>query len=287
MKRIITLLFVGATLLGCDRSKEKAEADATPPIASTTAAAAPAPLTGDTPLFDLDTETQKAPDGSALDRIIKGLHVRVCVRADVAPFGSFSSTGLQGLEVELASALVEQISIDYKQPLKIDWTVVSAPERIKRLQEDGCDVLVASLSHTAERAGQVGLSKPYLKTDKVLLAAGKITRKVPVIAKVAGTTSELPADVKGTERVFTTYQEVAYAMDNEEIDYLVTDRPIADQLVRSVTKPYSVTKTVAPGAESYVAAVPNGHPELLAAVDKALADLARTGRLAHIHRRWL
>jgi ABC-type amino acid transport substrate-binding protein len=216
--------------------------------------------------------------------------MRVCIRGDVAPFGSFNSNGgqLDGLEVELATEIVKQISIDYKQPLKIDWTIVAAPDRVKRLQDDACDLLVASLSYTPERAQQVTTSKVYLKTDKVLLSAAKITRKVPVIAKIGGaTTGDSPDVPKGTDRVFGTYAEVVYAMDNEEIDYLVTDRPIADQLIRSATKPYTVSKTLAPGAESYVAATQNGHPELIAAVNKAIDDLARSGRLAHIHRRWL
>jgi ABC-type amino acid transport substrate-binding protein len=190
----------------------------------------------------------------------------------VAPFASFSANGLDGFEVELASKIVEQISIDYKQPLKIDWVVVSAGERLKRLQEDSCDFLVGSLSYTPERAKEVALSKPYLKTDKVLLSAAKVTRKVPVIAKVGGTTGDA-GDIKGTERAFGTYQEIVYA--------------IADQLIRSSSKPYSVSKTLAPGAESYVAATRNGQPELLGAVNKALEDLARSGRLALIHRRWL
>jgi putative glutamine transport system substrate-binding protein len=287
MHKFVSLLIV-ASAVGCGESKSAPSGEAAAkPTDTTPTAVAPAPAGDGTALYDLDTDPQKAPaPGSAMDRILKGLHVRVCVRADVAPFGSFSTGGLEGLEIELATEIVKQISIDYKQALKIDWTVVTAGERIKRLEEDGCDLEVAALSYSAERAAQVGTSKVYLKTDKVLMAAKDIKRKVPVIAKVGGTTGDT-GDLKGTPRSYSSYQEIVYAMDNDEIDYLVTDRPIAEQLIRSSTKPYAITKTLAQGAESYVAATNKSHTDVLAAVDKALEDLAKSGRLALMHRRWL
>jgi ABC-type amino acid transport substrate-binding protein len=50
---------------------------------------------------------------------------------------------------------------------------------------------------------------------------------------------------------------------------------------------FAVGKVLAADAESYVAGVANGNPELLAAVNRALDDIARSGRLALLARRWL
>jgi polar amino acid transport system substrate-binding protein len=252
------------------------------PVAS--AAGAP----DDTTLYELDTAAQPKPAASSnLDKVLKGSELRVCVRSDVPPFGSFTATGLDGFDVALATEVANQISIDYKQALTVEWVVVGAGERIKRLQDGACDILVAALSYTKERATQVATSKVYLRTDKVLLAATKVTRKVPVIARIGGTTGGELVELKGTARVFNTYQEVVHAMDFEEIDYLVTDRPIAEHLIRSTTKGYKIAKTLAENAESYVVATGTASPELTAAVNRALSDLARTGRLALLHRRWL
>jgi ABC-type amino acid transport substrate-binding protein len=237
-------------------------------------------------LYEVDTAPQPAPAaGSAVDHIIKSMHVRACVRADVAPFGSFSVGGLQGLDIDLAQAVTDQLSIDYKQALRVQWVVVEAGDRVKRVQDGACDILVAAFSHTKDRAEKVSESRVYLRTDKVLVAAGKITRRVPVIGKVGGTTGE--AGIAGTPRTFATYQEVIQAMDNDEIDYLVVDRPIADHLIRSTNRSYRVAKTLAENAESYVVAMHQGNADLVAAVDRALDDLARSGRLALLHRRWL
>jgi len=237
-------------------------------------------------LYELDTQAQKAPPpSSALDRVLKSLYVRVCVRSDVAPFGSFSQGTLAGFDIDLAREITNQLGIDYKQALGLEWVVVDAEQRIKRVADGACDLVVADLSYTKERAAQIGTSKVYLRTDKVLVGAKRITRKMPVIAKLAGATGD--AGIPGTTKELRTYQEIIHAMDNGEVDYVVTDRPIADHLIRSTVTPFQVTKTLAENAESYVVGVAKGSPELLAAVNRALEDLARNGRLALIARRWL
>lgn len=247
---------------------------------------APAPAAPADALYEMDTAAQAAPRaGSTLAGILKSLHVRVCVRADVPPFSYFGADGLQGFDVALASQIVDQLSIDFKQALKADWVVVTAAERVKRLQDQACDLMVASFSHNAQRAVQVATSKVYVRTDKVLVAASKIARKTPVIAKLEGATGD--AGVKGAERVFRTYQDVVHAMDMDEVDYVATDRPIAEHLIRSSVKGFKIQKTLASNAESYVVAVNNASPELLVAVNKALDDLTQTGRLALLDRRWL
>jgi ABC-type amino acid transport substrate-binding protein len=238
-------------------------------------------------LYELDTSAQKAPlAGSAFDKMLQSLHVRACVRSDVAPFGSFMATGLAGFDIDLASEITAEIGIDYKQALRVEWTVVTVDERVKRVQDGGCDILVADFSYTKDRAAQLGTSRVYLRTDKVLVAGAKITRKMPVLAKLASATGD-PGDLKSTPKVFGTYQEIVHAMDAGEVDYIVTDRPIAEHLIHSSTLPYHIAKTLAENAESYVVGVHSNNPELLAAVNRALEALAHTGRLALLTRRWL
>jgi ABC-type amino acid transport substrate-binding protein len=256
------------------------------PLGACSSPATAQPKPAQEPLYEIDTAPQPAPAaGSHLDRILKSLHVRICVRADVPPFGYFQAGALGGFDVALATEIVDQLSIDYKTALKPEWVIVAAADRIKRVQDDGCDLMVAAFSYTKDRASQLATSKVYIRTDKVLVAAKKITRKTPVIAQLEGATGA--AGVPGTVKIFRTYQEIVHAMDMEEIDYLATDRPIAEHLVRSTVKAYAISKTLAPNAESYVAGVRTGNTDTLAAVDRALDAMARSGRLALIDRRWL
>lgn len=238
------------------------------------------------PLYDVDTAAQPAPaPNSTIHKLLESLHVRVCVRADVAPFAQFTGGVLTGFDIALAGEIVDQISIDYKGALRPTWVIVTADERISRLQQDACDMMIGSFSYTAERAKQVATSQVYARTDKVLVGATKVTRRVPVIAKLEGATGD--AGVAGTVRTFKTYQEIVFAMDQQEIDYLATDRPIAEYLMRSTIKSYAIKKTLTAASESYVIGVKLGNTAMLAAVDRALEAIARTGRLALLERRWL
>ena len=240
----------------------------------------------DDELYDVDTAPQKAPAaGTGLDSVLSSLHLRACVRSDVAPFASFRHDELEGFDIDLAGEIAKQLSIDYKTALRVEWIVVDVDERVKRVADGACDIVVADLSFTKERAQQIGTSKVYLRTDKVLVAAAKITRKVPVIGKLVGATGE--TDVKGTTRELRSYREMVHAMDLGEIDYIVTDRPIAAQLIRSTNTAYAIKKTLAENAESYVVGVQKKNPELLEAVNRALSDLARSGRIGLLARRWL
>lgn len=275
-------MFRNTALLGLLAIAACGSADAQPRSAPRT----PAPPAPTEALYEVDTAALPAPPpSSTLGGILKSLHVRVCVRSDVPPFSYFGASGLQGFDVGLASQVVDQLSIDYKQALKPEWVVVTANERVKRLQDQACDVMVAAFSYTKERATQVATSKVYVRTDKVLLGASKISRKIPVIAKLEGATGD--PGIKGNIQTFRTYQDMVHAMDMDEIDYVATDRPIAEHLIRSTVKNFKVHKTLAENAESYVIAVNNSSPELLVAINRALDQIAQSGRLALLERRWL
>jgi ABC-type amino acid transport substrate-binding protein len=161
---------------------------------------------------------------------------------------------------------------------------VTAAERVKRLQDQACDVMVAAFSHTKERATQVAMSKVYVRTDKVLLGASKITRKTPVIARLEGATGD--PGIKGRVQTYRTYQDIVHAMDLDEIDYITTDLPIAGHLIRSSVKSFKVQKTLAENAESYVIAVNTSSPELLVAINRALTR-SRSQDDSRLERRWL
>lgn len=240
----------------------------------------------DAPLYSIDTDAVPAPPAkSALARILKRHVLRVCVRADAPPFGYFARKGLTGFDVHLAMELAKQISIDYKAVLSVSWNPTPAGDRVGRLRRNACDISVSALSWTRGRAGQIGLSKAYAQTDKVLVAAEQPRAKA-VIGLVKGTTGGT-GGVKAAKRWFNTWNEVLFAMRNGGIDYTVSDRPIAIHLTRSTSKAYKVSKVLAKNAEKYVVGVKKGNKHLLKAVNKALTDLAQSGRLAYLQRRWL
>lgn len=240
----------------------------------------------DVPVYNLDSPSSPLPPKkTALRRIISNQVIRVCVRTDVPPFGYFSNTGLTGFDVALSKALAVQMSIFYKKNLHISWVAINASARVSSLQKGHCDIVIAAFSYTAKRAKQVAFSKRYLKTDKVIISNANITRKVPVIALVKGTTNTAKG-LKGSIKRFNNYKEIIFAMENGSVDYVTTDRPIAQHMMRSVTRPFNMVKEL-PQSELYGVGVNKANTHLLKAVNRALGALAKSGRLAYLHRQWL
>lgn len=238
------------------------------------------------PLTKIDVPALATPPAkSALAKIIKTRNLRVCVRSDVPPFGYFASQGLIGFDVDLAKMLGVRLSIYYKQHIRVSWQVIEAGERIKKLQTKSCDLVAAAFSYTPARASKVSFSKIYLETNKVALVANTITRALPVVALVRGTTN-IAKGLKGTPRYFGNYKEIIDAMKNGEVDYVVADRPMGLHMIRSVTKTFRIYKSFKQ-KERYGLGVHRDHRELLKVINQGLRDLAKSGQLAYLYRQWL
>ncbi|TNE44524.1 MAG: transporter substrate-binding domain-containing protein [Deltaproteobacteria bacterium] len=242
--------------------------------------------TEEPPLYSIDTPTAKAPPAhSTLAKILKSQLIRVCVRADIPPFGHFVNNALVGFDIQLAREISTQISIYYKKNLRLTWSVINANSRVSSLENNHCDMVVAAFSITPSRQKKVAFSEPYLQTYKVKVKKTKITRNKPVTAVVTGTTQGKKKP-KGIIRAFLNYNEIINAMDRGEIDYVMTDQPIAIHMLRSISQEYMITQVLSQ-MENYGVGVNKKSAALLKAVNRALRDLARTGRLAYTQRQWL
>ncbi len=249
------------------------------------------PLVGSTgsilppPLYTIDSPSSPTPaKGSTLSHILKNQLLRVCVRADIPPFGHFGNRVLTGFDIQLAREIRVQLSVFYKKNLRISWTVINASSRLSSLKQNNCDMVVAAFSITAKRARLISFSRAYLQTHKVILKKVTITRKLPVIALVRGTTNG--QKLNGSVRFFRNYSEIINAMERGEVDYAVTDQPIAVHMLRSVPQPYTIQR-VLNHKERYGVGVNKNSKILLQAINKALLALAQTGRLAYLQRQWL
>lgn len=242
--------------------------------------------TEEPPLYSIDTPTAKSPPAnSALARILKTQLLRVCVRADIPPFGHFVNNALVGFDIQLAREIGTQISIYYKKNLRLSWLVINANSRVKSLQNNHCDMVVAAFSITPARKKKIAFSESYLQTYKVVVKKTKLTRNKPIIAMVKGTTGG-SKKLKGVARYYLNYNEIINAMDQGAVDYVMTDQPIAIHMLRSVTQEYMITRVLSQ-MENYGVGVNQKSAALLKAVNRALRDLAQTGRLAYTQRQWL
>lgn len=263
-------------------------ADDKKPVPPTPPTSQPAVKEVEPPLYTLDSPSMpKATKDTKLARILKSQVLRACVRSDVPPFGYFLGRRLVGFDIDLVSQIAKRLSIYYKRNLTIEWTVINAGTRISSLQEDSCDLVAAAFSRTENRAKLVGFSKIYLKTTKVLVAAKTTSRKKPILAVVRGaTTPDAQTTLNAEVRFFHNYKEIIYAMESGSVDYVITDRPIALHMIRSVSKPYDIVKELGQN-EEYALGFQLENKTLRHLIDLVLADLAQSGQLAYLQRQWL
>ncbi|MBU52924.1 MAG: hypothetical protein CL920_29890 [Deltaproteobacteria bacterium] len=266
---------------------KKAESVSAVPLARVVAPSAKKGEDKLVPLYQIDSASHKNPPAySRLSQILNSQVLRVCVRADIPPFGYLSGGKLTGFDIHLARLLGKRLSIHFKKNLHISWKIVQAKKRVKSLLQNRCDFVVASFSKTAKRAKQVGFSRIYYKTDKVLIERKPMTAKEPVIAVVRGTTMPKIKGLKGTVVQFNDYNEIIFAMSAGEIDYAIADQPIGIHMIRSSNKNYRIARSLGQ-AEMYGVGVNKSNTHLLKAINAALLDLANSGELAYLQRQWL
>ncbi len=259
---------------------------AAPAKAAPVKAAAPAsrPVVATTP-GQSATQAQY-PKDSHLATIISSGIVRVCVRADIPPFGYFKGQMLTGFDVALAKEIIIELGIRFNVNLQARWVVVQAQNRVKSLQDNYCDIAVAAFSITKARSLKVGFSHSYLQTSKVILARTKITNKAPIVAVVAGTTSPKGQIKGGKDESFATYDGILNAMKGEFVDYVITDHPTGIYLSKKCGGVYKVSK-VLEQKENYGVGVNRSSTYLKTEINNILQSFFQNGRITHLLRRWL
>jgi len=106
------------------------------------------------------------PAADSLSRILKDGKLRVGVRADYKPWGFRNPAGeFEGMEVEMARDVARTLGVS------VEFVPVIASNRMQFLAQGQIDLMIATMSDTAERRGVVGVVHPnyYSSGFNVLL----------------------------------------------------------------------------------------------------------------------
>lgn len=207
------------------------------------------------------------------------------------PF-SFQGTdgNLTGFEVEFAESLAQHLGVKAKlQPTKWDGMLAS-------LESKRIDVVINQVTISPEREKKYDFSTPYTVSGIQALvkkgAESSITKPEDLKGKKVGvglgTNYEqwLRANVPGVDvRTYdddpTKYQDLRVG----RINAILVDRLAALDLVKKTGDTLALAGPAFSRQESGVA-IRKNNPELLAAIDKAIADMQKDGSLAKISDKW-
>jgi len=222
---------------------------------------------------------------------VDGPELLVASDLDNPPFAWVDDDGVpRGRDVEMMQLLAERLERE------LVWERLAFDALLPAVELGRVDCACATLGITPERAERVAFSRPYFETTIAVLARaghGEPTRPDELagrrVSAGAGTTAEralrarLPHAVPALES--KNGASAAERLLAREIDAAVMDAPAARRAAaesagRLVVLPAPL------GVERYAIAVDPSRPELVAAIDAALAELRAGGRLAELNARF-
>lgn len=97
--------------------------------------------------------------------------IRVGVYDAQPPFGKLEDGVHRGFEVDMANEIAKDI---FKNGGKVEFISTAANQRIRYLQEDKVDMVIATITVTPEREKQIDFTTPYFSVNIGVLTAWRI-----------------------------------------------------------------------------------------------------------------
>lgn len=120
-----------------------------------------------------------------LEEIRAAGKIRIGMQVDFAPYGILNASNEpDGYDADVAKLFAERLGV------KAEIVPVTGPNRIPNLLTGRLDVLIASLSMTAERAKQVRFSNPYALVETVIF--GRKDLNVKALGDLSGVSVAVP-----------------------------------------------------------------------------------------------
>lgn len=218
--------------------------------------------------------------------------LRIAVKDNLRPLGFRDASGqLQGLEIELAQRLAEEL---VGQSTALNLQPVANADRIPALLENRVDLVIAHLTATSARARLVDFSEPYYFDGTALLTRnGSVQRLADLnrqpIAVLNGSTtiavarSHLPtAQLLGVD----SYQAAKTALESGRAIAFAADASVLTGWVQELPE-YRLLPTLISG-EALAIALPRGiqYSDLRQRVNLAIRRWKQTGWLQQRVQHW-
>jgi ABC-type amino acid transport substrate-binding protein len=231
-----------------------------------------------------------------LDTIRQGGVVRLAYREDAPPFSFKSSDGQPtGYSVALCRAVAADLKDQLKMPeLTVQYVAVNSVNRFDAIQKSQADMLCEATSETLKRRKIVDFSIPtFISGASLIIRADGPTslremdgKKIGVLA---GTTTEealreslKDAAVNADVIAVKTHQEGVQMVATGGVSAYFADRTILQYLRRASKSSNLLLGDDYLTYEPYALALPYGDEDFRLAVDRALSDLYRSGKIESI-----
>jgi polar amino acid transport system substrate-binding protein len=207
----------------------------------------------------------------------------VATEGTFPPFSMRAADGsLDGLEIRVMKEISKRLGLEYT-PVIIKWESL-----LIGLQADQYDITSDAMDITPERQKQVVFVDGWLESGAAVVVPKGSAIKTPadlkgksVGALASSTFAKLAEDKGATVKAYKAETDGIQDLLNGNIDAEITDAIGAGYMIKSANMPLEVL----PEAISHIQkgfAVKKGKPELVKAVNKALADMVADGTYAKL-----
>jgi polar amino acid transport system substrate-binding protein len=259
-------------------------------LAATTVAAGLMLVTACTSSDDGGSGSKTAAGGVEL---VKAGQLTTCTHLPYPPFQSEIDGKVQGFDVSVIDLVAEDLGVKQE--------ILDTPfENFKTgafLNSGECDLAAAGMTITEERKKNVDFSDPYFDATQAVLvnkdagvnSLAEIKSKNVKLGAQAQTTGEDYVVKQGFDPVsFESSDAVLNGLRTGQVKAVVIDYPVVQGWLKDKANAaaFQVAEQINTG-EQYGFTVKKGNTELVAAINKAIADARADGTYKKLYEQWI
>lgn len=224
-----------------------------------------------------------APAGAADLELVRPGKLLVATEGTYPPFSMRSPDGqLDGLEIRVSKEVAKRLGLEY-EPVVIKWEAL-----LVGLAADQYDYASAAMDITAERQKQVTFADGWLESGGRIVTKKDSPIKSPADIKgktvgvlVSSTWQKLAEERGATAKAYKAEADALQDLVNGNIDAVITDSIAAAYAIEASKLPLVLV-------DEYLSHIQKGFPfkkgkpNLVKAVNKALADMIADGTYAKL-----
>jgi len=241
---------------------------------------------------DTGAQTQaEFPAGSTPAKLQESGEMSIGVKFDVAPFGfkNPQTNDVEGFDVDLGKRIAEKIGVEPK------FIEAISDNRIPFLQDGTADLILSTMTITAERDLEIDFSEPYfIARGRILVPKGSDIKGVDDLAgkKVCtalGSTYEETLKEQAPKAdlsLVDSYSECLELIQNKAVDAISTDDVILTGMIIQDDS-LELVGGEELTTEPYGAGIKDGDAEMKQAVDEAIAEWKSDGGWQETYDKWV
>jgi ABC-type amino acid transport substrate-binding protein len=235
-------------------------------------------------------EARTFPEGSTMAKLQEAGTIKIGVKYDVPPFGfrNPQNDSVEGFDVDLGRRIAEELGVEP------EFIEAVSDNRIPFLQDGTADLILSTMTITAERDQEIDFSEPYfVARGRILVKEGSPIKGIDDLAnrKVCTALGSTYEDTlkkqapKADLRLVDSYSECLELIQNGAVDAVSTDDVILTGMIIQDDSLTLVGDELT--TEPYGAGIKDGDKEFQQFVSEVVTSWKEDGGWADAYDKWV